>query len=99
MNPRVFVSVPDDRHLDDRRRSLKRAMVSAVAGLGFEVVGFEPEQFGTGLAAHPNEWTVARAQALLQRCDGVLVLALARMHVHVVRPEGDLPMAGSPGSR
>lgn len=96
MNPRIFVSVPDDRHLNDRRRGLKRAIVGAVADLGFDVVGFEPEQFGTDLAANPDEWTVGRAQTLLQRCDGLLVLALARMHIHVADSEADLAPASVP---
>lgn len=83
MKPRIFVSVPDDRHLDDRRRRLKRAIIGAVAGRGFDVVGFEPEQFGTGASRRSHAWTADRAQALLRRCDGLLVLALARTHIHL----------------
>jgi predicted nucleotide-binding protein len=89
MKPRIFVSVPDDRHLDTRRRRLKRAIVREIERLGFEVVGFEPEQFAPGRAANPDEWTVERAQALLQRCDGVLILALARRHIRVIAAEED----------
>src|SRR4051812_11685768 len=96
MKPRIFVSVPDDRHLDDRRRSLKRAISGAIDKLGFEIVGFEPEQLGTGLPANPDAWTVARAQALLRRCDGVLVLALARMHIHVSSSQGEMAPGNFP---
>ena len=83
MHPRIFVSVPDDRHLDDRRQRIKRSILRAVAALGLEVVGFEPEQFGTGAPKPLNAWSVDRAQALLRQCDGLLVLALARRHVQL----------------
>jgi hypothetical protein len=83
MNPRVFVSVPDDRHLDRRRRLLKRAVIGEIAATDVEIVGFEPEQFGLGLPASPESWTADRAKALLQSCDGLLVLALARTFVQV----------------
>src|SRR5207253_2158440 len=41
--PRIFVSVPDDRHLDDRRKALKRAIIRFIAEQQFDVVGLAPE--------------------------------------------------------
>ena len=76
--PRLFVSVPDDRYLDARRQGLKMAIIGAVAAHGFEMVGFEPEQFGAGMPMHLDVWSVERALKMLRRCDGALVLALAR---------------------
>ena len=82
--PRLFVSVPDDRHLDDRRQILKRTIVQFIASHGFEPVGFEPEQFGTGLPINLDSWTVERANRLIRSSDGVLVLALARSYAHLL---------------
>jgi hypothetical protein len=67
--PRIFVSVPDDRHLDNRRLQLKRAIISFVAGRGFEMDGFEPEQYGAGwqrtwMSGHSNELTGASGVAM-----------------------------------
>lgn len=84
--PRVFVSVPDDRHLDDRRKALKRAILHCIAGRDIELVGFETEQFGAGLALNREIWTVERASTLMKKCDGALILALARRTVKVIAP-------------
>jgi hypothetical protein len=84
--PRIFVSVPDDRHLDDRRKALKRAILSFIAEQDFTITGFEQEQFGAGLPANLEAWTAEGAYRLIRRCDGVLVLALARRHVRVLEP-------------
>lgn len=88
-NPRIFVSVPDDKHLDARRRALKRAITRFIAKQNFKLVGFEQEQFGTKGRAHPESWTVEKAQELIRKCDGVLVLALARTHARVLEPGND----------
>src|SRR6185503_2224891 len=87
--PRIFVSVPDDRHLDNRRRLLKRAIIKFIAKQ-FDVIGFEPEQFGTGQPLNLETWTVAKAQERISRCDGALILALARLHVHIADSENDM---------
>jgi len=87
--PRIFVSVPDDRHLDDRRKALKRAIIRFIAEQEFDVVGFEPEQFGAGLAMNLETWTVEKADRLIRRCDGVLILALARIRVRILEFEND----------
>jgi hypothetical protein len=87
--PRIFVSVPDDRHLDDRRKALKRAVIRFIAGQGFDVVGFEPEQFGAKRPMNLEAWTVEKADRLIRRCDGVLILALARIQAHIFESESD----------
>jgi predicted nucleotide-binding protein len=87
--PRIFVSVPDNRHLDARRQALKRAIIRFVAKQGFDVVGFEQEQFGAGLPLNSETWTVAKAQERIRRCDGALILALARTHVRLASSEND----------
>ena len=83
---RVFVSVPDDRHLDARRKALKRAIVRFIAKQDFDVVGFEPEQFGAGRRKNLQSWTVEKANNRIRQCDAALILALARMHVRKVAP-------------
>jgi hypothetical protein len=84
--PRVFVSVPDDRHLDGRRKAIKQAIIKFIAGRDIEVVGFETEQFGAGLPANRDVWTVEKANNLIKKCDGALILALARRTVQVLEP-------------
>src|SRR6185295_2622634 len=86
--PRIFVSVPDDRHLDDRRKALKRAITKFV-GKNFDVDGFEREQFGTKKPMNLEDWTVDKADRLIKRCDGVLILALARIHALIFESESD----------
>ena len=87
--PRIFVSVPDDRHLDSRRKALKRAITGFIAKQDFDVVGFEQEQFGGRLPQKREVWTVEKADRLIRRCDGVLILALARIHARIVESEDD----------
>ena len=87
--PRIFISVTDNRHLDERRKSLKRAIIRFIKNQGFEVTGFEPEQFGAGLPTNRESWTVDRAKERIRRCDGVLILALARLHVRIFRSEDE----------
>lgn len=86
--PRVFVSVPDDRHLDDRRKELKQAIIRFISSRGIEAVGFETEQFGLGLPVKRQAWTVERASKLIKKCDGALILALARREVSVIGANG-----------
>ena len=81
--PRIFVSVPDDRHLAGKRIGLKQSILRFIAKQGFEVAGFEPEQFGVGLAPHREGWTVERATKLIRQCDGALILGLARTRLDV----------------
>jgi CAP12/Pycsar effector protein, TIR domain len=85
--PRIFVSVPDNRYLDDRRKALKRAIIRFIAEQEFDVVGFEPEQWGAGLPMNLETWTVEKANTLIRRCDGVLILALARIRVRILESE------------
>jgi hypothetical protein len=92
--PRIFVSVPDDRHLDTRRRSLKKTIIKFIAKQGFDVTGFEPEQYGADLPVNRESWTVNRAKGRIRKCDGVLILALARLHVRVFRSEDDINTNG-----
>jgi predicted nucleotide-binding protein len=89
IRPRIFVSVADDAHLDQRRKALKRAIIGFVAKQGFDVVGFEPEQWGAGLHKNLHVWEMEKAKQLIRRCDGALVLALARLHVRVLKPDDD----------
>jgi hypothetical protein len=91
---RIFVSVPDDRHLDTRRRSLKKTIIKFIAKQGFDVTGFEPEQYGADLPVNRESWTVDRAKDRIRKCDGVLILALARLHVRVFRSEDDINTNG-----
>jgi hypothetical protein len=88
--PRIFVSVPDDAHLNDRRRRVKRAIIGSLADRGFDVAGFETESYGAGLPMHIEDWTVERASALIKRCDGALILALARTVFNVLPDQPEL---------
>jgi len=93
--PRIFISVPDDRHLDKRRKSLKRTIIRFMKTQGFEVIGFEPEQFASALPTNRESWTVEGAKARIRRCDGALILALARLHVRIFRSEDETNIEGA----
>jgi predicted nucleotide-binding protein len=84
--PRLFVSVTDNRYLDRRRQAIKHAIMKSIESAGFDPVGFEPHQWKIGRRVNLDVWTVERANELLRTCDGMLVLALARSHVRVTSP-------------
>lgn len=83
--PKIFISVPDDRHLDAERIALKKAILKGISDSGLDIIGFEQHQFGK--SSHLDSWTVERANELIHRSDGVVVLALARLTVQVIDPK------------
>lgn len=77
--PKIFISVPDDRHLDDARKVIKRKLAGFLLSKGLEPVGFEPEQFGIKALKKNNiHWTFEKANKLIGQCDGIMIIGLAR---------------------
>lgn len=73
---RVFVSVPMDHHLDQRRREVVHAVLQMISD-----AGFEPQRFlYSGLPASMG-WNFQTVDEVMRRCVGALVLALPRRAV------------------
>ncbi len=70
---RVFVSVTRNDQLDDRRRSVKAAIVARL-----ENVGFEPQMFReSGLPASLS-WSFDNVDRVMRRCVGAVVIGFPR---------------------
>lgn len=70
---RIFVSVPVDDHLDERRKKLKAAVLKRVAQMGFE-----PQQFLVSGIPAGMGWNFASVDEVMKRCQGALILAFPR---------------------
>lgn len=71
--PRIYLSVPSDQHLSPERLKLKLAIIGAIETEGFEVQEF----FARGVPANMS-WDFEKANAIMARCEGVVVLAFVR---------------------
>jgi len=73
-NPaRIYVSVPNDAHLDNEQLSLKNAILEAIKAEGFELEIF----LETGIP-RDEAWSFQSANSLMFRCHGAAVLAFAK---------------------
>jgi hypothetical protein len=70
---RVFVSGPRERYLDDRKKGLRKAILSAIEELGYELTAFGTPAGGAGLAARET-WSGDDAIRAMRRCVGVVLL-------------------------
>ncbi|MBA4159676.1 MAG: nucleotide-binding protein [Gemmatimonadetes bacterium] len=70
---RIFVSVPIDDHLDDRRRGLKSAILRLV-----EQRGYEPQQFLVSGIPAGMSWNFEAVDSVMRRCRGAIILAFPR---------------------
>lgn len=71
--PRIYISTNVDASLDSNQLSVKRAILSAV-----EEQGFEPQEFFVSGLALNEVFNFETANKIMARCNGVLVLALAK---------------------
>ncbi|MGV3588884.1 MAG: nucleotide-binding protein [Adhaeribacter sp.] len=77
--PKIFISVPDDRHLDEHRKLVKRGIANLLILKELQPVGFEQDQFGIkGLKKSYIEWTFEKANKIIRECDGMIIIGLAR---------------------
>jgi hypothetical protein len=73
-NPaRIYVSVPNDTHLDKEQLSLKNAILEAIKAEGFQLEIF----LKTG-TPRDEAWSFEGANSLMFRCHGAAVLAFAK---------------------
>ena len=70
---RVFVSAPADGHLEPWQKKVKTKIVDAV-----KAAGFEPQMFGVSGLPLKMAWSFDNVDKVLARCQGALVIALAR---------------------
>jgi hypothetical protein len=71
--PRVFISVPTDKHLDARQRSLKHAILN-----GIRNEGLEPQEFLVSGLPFRMAYNFENAREVMERCQGAVILAFAR---------------------
>ena len=70
---RVFVSVPRDHNLDERQKSLKRAILEKLVR-----EGLEPQEFQVSGLPLRSPYTFEALSDIMRRCHGALVLAFGR---------------------
>jgi hypothetical protein len=70
---RIFISSPRDKHLDDRRNKLKRAIIEEIEKLGYEAQVFGSREGGRGLAAGKT-WSPEEADKVMRRCMGAAII-------------------------
>src|SRR5882724_11307605 len=70
---RIFVSATTDQKLDERRKSLKAAILAKLVARGFAPQMF----FETGLAANLS-WTFDNVDQVMRKCVGAIVLGFPR---------------------
>src|SRR4051812_23094281 len=74
---KIFVSVPDDHWLSTDQRIFKRKVIETLQADSFEV-----EIMGEMGMPFTQEkiWSLERAEQIVQCCQGVVVIGLARWH-------------------
>lgn len=84
---RIFISSPRDRHLDERRRRLRWAIISAI-----EAAGYEPQVFGSDASARGTApgitWSPQAAEDVMRRSVGVIVVGLSVYSGRAIRGGG-----------
>ena len=74
--PRIYISAPVERALNDQRLSIKKEVIRAIS-----LSGFQPQEFGvSGLPAN-MAWSFTAANEVMRNCQGAFILALARWRV------------------
>ena len=73
INRSVFISSPTDRHLDERRRSVKWAIVGEIERLGYTATVFGSEESGRGSPVGMS-WSLDAADSVMRRCVGAAIL-------------------------
>lgn len=75
VNRRIFVSAPRDIRLDEKRISIKRAIVDQIEQLGYEPQIFLDPGGGRGLAAGVG-WNLGEVERVATRCIGAALIGL-----------------------
>lgn len=74
---RIFISSPADKHLDERRLKVKRAIMNNIARLGYEVQAFGTKNRGLGSAKN-EPWNADKVAEVMRQCVGAAILGFPR---------------------
>jgi hypothetical protein len=73
--PRIYISAPVDKNLDQDQLAIKRAILGAI-----EKEGFEPQEFLASGIPKAMPWSFEQANQVMARCRGAAILAFARWY-------------------
>jgi hypothetical protein len=72
----------NNQHLDDRRRSLKAAILQKISASGFE-----PQEFWESGIPETLSWSFENTERVMRRCVGAVVFGFPRWTIHEPPPE------------
>jgi predicted nucleotide-binding protein with TIR-like domain len=78
MPKRVFVSATTNKHLDERRRRIKNAVLDKIRG-----AGYEPQEFWESGLPENLAWNFDNVDRVMRRCIGATVFGFPRWTVDV----------------
>jgi hypothetical protein len=70
---RVFISVPNDARLNERRRNLVHAVIKSISE-----AGFEPQRFSYAGLPASMAWSFQTVDEVMRMCVGAVIFALPR---------------------
>jgi hypothetical protein len=70
---RIYISATSNRHLDDRRRRLKTAILEKIRG-----AGYEPQEFWESGIPENLAWSFESVDRVMRRCVGAVVFGFPR---------------------
>ena len=82
MKKRIFISATANKVLDDRRRSLKAAIIGKVIE-----AGFEPQEFFESGAAENLAWSFENVDRVMQHCVGAVICGFPRWSIPAANGE------------
>jgi hypothetical protein len=71
--PRVYISAPLDRSLDQTQLAIKEAITNKVIN-----AGFDPQEFNVSGLPAAEVWSFENVEQIMRRCHGALILAFAQ---------------------
>jgi predicted nucleotide-binding protein with TIR-like domain len=73
MEKRIYVSVPNDKRLDERRRRLKAAILAKL-----RQAGYQPQEFMESGVPENLSWSFENVELVMQKCVGAAVICFPR---------------------
>jgi len=83
---RIFISVPNDKVLDDSQKEFKWALINKIEEMGFIPEVFYDTHLRLGSLAAGRSWTFTESLLIMKRCIGAIIIGLPR---HVINTGDD----------